>query len=217
MTEPPYQPPYQPSYPPAYPPTGYAQLGYPAPPGYAPVPTGGRAASSGSSRPLLVTWIACIGVAVICAALCVVISVRWLQTASRIGMPDNSTATYGTVVSTQGSAVEVKVAAGTPLLARSVDHSFGQTRSRTSITHAGNEFTAIVAGAPPLQPGATVSFSFSGNTDQSRYLAVAPSRISAATKVPSSLIASLLVGMVFGLAGVILLIVWIVRLRRPRY
>jgi hypothetical protein len=210
------EPPYQPSYPPAYPPPGYAQIGYPAPPGYAPVPTGGRASSSRSSRPLLVTWIACVGVAVICAVFCVVLSVRWLQTASRIGVPDNSTATYGTVLSTQGSAVEVQVATGTPLLARSADHTFGQSGSRTSITHAGNEFTAIVAGAPPLQPGATVSFSFSGNTDQSLYLAVAPSRINAATKVPSSLIASLLVGLVFGLAGVILLIVWIVGLRRTR-
>ena len=213
------EPPYQPSYPPTYPPPGYAQIGYPAPLGYTPVPTGGHAGSSGpsrSSRPLLVTWIACIGIAVICAVFCVLLSVRWLQAASRIGVPDNSTATYGTVVSTQGSAVEVQVTAGTPLLARSADHTFGQTQSRTSITHAGNDFTAIVAGAPPLQPGATVSFSFSGNTDQSLYLAVAPSRINAATKVPSSLIASLLVGLVFGLAGVILLIVWIVGLRRTR-
>ena len=219
MTEPPYPPSYPPQqpyqgYPPSYPPTGYAQIGYPAPPGYAPLPTGGRATSS---RPLLVTWIACLGVAAICVVFCVILSVRWVQAASRIGVPDNATATYGTVLATQGSGLEVKVTAGTPLLARSVDHTLGQTRSRTSITHAGNEFTAIVAGAPPVQPGATVSFSFSGNTDQSRYLAVAPSRIRAASRVPPTLIASLLAGIALGLAGVILLIVWIVGLRRTRY
>jgi hypothetical protein len=208
VTEPPYQP--------SYPPTGFAQIGYPAPPGYAPVPHGGHPSSSRSSRPLLVTWIACLGVAAVCVVFCVILSVRWLQTATRIGVPENSTATYGTVVATQGSALEVKVTTGTPLLARSVDHTLGQTRSRTSITHAGNEFTAIVAGAPPSQAGSTVSFSFSGNTDQARYLAVAPSRIRAATKVPQALIASLLAGIVFGLVGVILFIVWIVGLRRTR-
>jgi hypothetical protein len=214
VTEPPYPPqqPYQ-GYPPAYPPTGYAQIGYPAPPGYAPFPTGGRRSSS---RPLLFTWIGCLGVAAICAVFCVVLAVRWVQAANRVGVPENSTATYGTVVATQGSDLEVEVTTGTPLLARSVNHTLGQTQSRTSITHAGNEFTAIVAGAPPLQPGTTVSFSFSGSTDQSRYLAVAPSRIKAATKLPPALIASLLAGIVLGLVGVILLIVWIVGLRRTR-
>jgi hypothetical protein len=165
---------------------------------------------------LLVTWIACLGAAAICVVFCVILSVRWVQATNRIGMPENSTATYGTVVATQGSALKVKVTTGTPLLARAVNHQLGQTRSQTSITHAGNEFTAIVSGAPQLQAGDTVSFSFSGSTDQSHYLAVAPSRIKSATTVPPTLILSLLAGVVLGLVAVILLIVWIVGMRRAR-
>lgn len=217
MTEPPYPPqypqqPYQ-AYPPAYPPTGYAQIGYPPPPGYAPAPTGGRPASS---RPLLWTWVSCLGLAVIGVLFFVVLSVQWVHNTARIAVPENTTATYGTVIATQGADLEVSVSVGTPLLARSVNHALGQTQKRTSITHAGNEFTAIVAGAPRLLPGAKVSFSFANSTDQSSYLAVTPARLKAATEVPPAMIASLLAGIVLGVAGTIVLIVWIVGLRRRR-
>lgn len=229
MTEPPYQPPNQPPYPPGYPqtpPYGYPQTpppGYPpaygpaygyapaySPPGSHPQPTPPR------RRRLLWTWIGFVGAAVVAFALFAGFAVQWALAASRVGQPDNTSATYGTVTAVQGSQLQVHVFSGTALVTRTETHLFNRTSSNTSMTHVDGGFIATVSGAPAISVGTAVSFTYTSDETQGTYLAVSPSRIKAAGTVPVAMVVSFVVGLVLGLVGVILLIVWLVSLRRNR-
>jgi hypothetical protein len=104
-----------------------------------------------------------------------------------------------------------------------VTHTLNHTNTNTSTTHFNDGFTAVVVGAPALAPGVEVSFYFTGSDERGTYLSVAPSRIRTAGKAPAGVIASFVIGLVLGLIGVILLIVWLVssskrrRLAAPMY
>jgi hypothetical protein len=239
VTQPPYPPPNQPPYPPGYPQT--PQYGYPQPPpqGYPPsYPTGpgyppgygpaygyqpaysppGNQPQPRPPRPrkLLWTWIGFIGAAVVAFALFAAFAVQWALAASRIGNPDNTSATYGIVTAVQGSQLQVHVSSGTTLVTRTETRVFNRNNTSTSLTHVDGSFDAIVSGAPAASVGSAVSFTYTNDETQGTYLAVAPSRIKRAGSVPVGMVASLVVGLVLGIVGVILLIVWIVSLRRNR-
>lgn len=200
MTQPPYQPPNQPPY-------GY-------PPGYTPrsQPSAGRP----RRRRLLWTWIGFVGAAVVAIALFAAFAVQWALAANRIGNPDNTSATYGTVTAVQGSQLQVHVSSGTTIVTRTETHVFNQTNTKASMTHADSDFDAIVSGAPAVSVGNLVSFSFTNDAMQGTYLAVAPSRIKAAGSIPVAMIVSFVVGLILGIVGVIVFIVWLVSLRRNR-
>jgi hypothetical protein len=221
VTQPPYQPPTQPPYPPGYPqtpPSGY-------PPAYGPAYGYQPAYSPSGSHPqpgpprrrrLLWTWIGFLGAAVVAFALFAGFAVPWALAASRIGNPDNTSATYGTVTAVQGSQLQVHVSSGTTLVTRTETHVFNRTSSSTSMTHVDGGFDAIVSGAPAASVGTAVSFTYTTDETQGTYLAIAPSRIKAAGSVPVAMVVSFVVGLVLGIVGVILLIVWLVSLRRHR-
>ena len=220
----PPQPSYgqQPSYPPqpnygqqpTYPPPGYS--GY-QPPGYPPSGYPTPAPRPPAPRRLLWSWISCLGLTVAAGIAVVAFAVVWVQSAGRLGIPANTSATYGTVISAEsGGQLRVAVHAGAPLIRRTVTHTFNSTNTNTSTTHFGEGFTAVVVGAPALAPGVEVSFYFSDSDNHGTYLPVAPSRIRTAAKIPAGLIAAFVVGLIFGLVGVVLLIVWLVSLRRRR-
>ena len=200
MTQPPYQPPNQPPY-------GY-------PPGYTPrsQPSAGRP----RRRRLLWTWIGFVGAAVVAIALFAAFAVQWALAANRIGNPDNTSATYGTVTAVQGSQLQVHVSSGTTIVTRTETHVFNQTNTKASMTHADSDFDAIVSGAPAVSVGNLVSFSFTNDAMQGTYLAVAPSRIKAAGAIPVAMTVSFVVGLILGIVGVIVFIVWLVSLRRNR-
>jgi hypothetical protein len=168
------------------------------------------------SRRLLWTWIGFVGAAVVALALFAAFAVQWALAANRIGNPENTSATYGTVTAVQGTQLQVHVSSGTAVVARTETHVFNRTSSSTSMTHVYGDFDAIVSGAPAVSVGSEVSFTYSNDETQGTYLAVSPSRIKAAGSVPAAMIASFVVGLVLGIVGVILLIVWLVSLRRSR-
>jgi hypothetical protein len=142
--------------------------------------------------------------------------VHWAVAASRLGQPDNTSATYGTVAAVQGSQVQVHVSSGTTLVTRTETHVFNRTSSNSSMTHVDGGFDATVSGAPAVSVGSTLSFTYTNDETQGTYFAVAPSRIKAAGSVPVAMVVSIVVGLVLGVVGVILLIVWLVSLRRNR-
>ena len=237
MTQPPYQPPNQPQYPPGYPqtpPYGNPQTppyGYPQapPPGYPPAygpaygyqPAYSPPGSQPQPRPprrrrLLWTWIGFVGAAVVAFALFAAFAVQWALAANRIGNPDNTSATYGIVTAVQGSQLQVHVLSGTTLVTRTETDVFNRTSTSTSMTHVDGGFDAIVSGAPSVSVGNAVSFTYTNDETQGTYLPVAPSRIKAAGSVPIGMVASFVVGLVLGIVGVVLLIVWLVSLRRNR-
>jgi hypothetical protein len=236
VTQPPYQPPNQPPYPPGYPQTpayGYPQApppGYPQtpPPGYPPAygpaygyppgytPRSQPPAGRPRRRRLLWTWIGFVAAAVVAFALFAAFAVQWALAATRIGNPDNTSATYGTVTAVQGSQLQVHVSSGTTLVTRTETHVFNRTNTNASMTHVDAGFDAIVSGAPAVSVGNVVSFSFTNDESQGTYLAVAPSRIKAAGSIPAGMVVSLVVGLILGIVGVILLIVWLVSLRGNR-
>lgn len=217
VTQPPNQPPYgygypqtpPPGYPPAYGPAYGYQPAY-SPPGSQPQPRPRR------RRGLLWTWIGFIGGAVVAFALFAAFAVQWALAANRIGNPENTSATYGTVTAVQGSQVQVHVASGTTLVTRTETRVLNRTSSSTSMTHVDAGFDAVVSGAPSLSVGNVVSFSFTNDESQGTYLAVAPSRIKAAGSIPVGMVVALVVGLILGIVGVILFIVWLVSLRRNR-
>ncbi len=240
MTQPPYQPPNAPGPPqvppygnPQTPPYGYPQSpppGYPQspPPGYPPAygpaygyppaysPTGTQPPRPPRRRRLLWTWIGFVGAAVIAFALFATFAVQWAMAAERIGNPDNTSATYGTVTAVQGSQLHVHVSAGTPMVTRTETHVFNQTNTKASVTHADSDFDAVVSGAPAVSVGNLVSYSFTIDATQGTYLPVAPSKIKTAGSLPVGLVVALVIGLVLGLVGVILFIVWLVSWRRNR-
>jgi hypothetical protein len=169
------------------------------------------------------SWIAFLGLGVVAFAIGVGLAVPWALAASRIGGPPNSTATYGTVTAVQGSTLQVHVFSGTALIERTETHTFNQTSSRTSMMHASDSFDATVTGGPPTSIGDTVSFTYDIDPTQGTYLAVAPSKIKQAGDVPVPMVASLVVGFILGLIGVVLLVTWLVKRHRgktggaPRY
>ena len=234
VTQPPYQQPNQPAYPygqpqtpPGYPPP-YAPgqppaPGYPSP--YGPAygwPPGNTPRASYQppgpprSRRLLWTWIGFVGAAVIAFALFAAYAVQWALAASRIGNPDNTSATYGSVTAVQGSQLQVHVFSGTTLVTRTETHIFNRTSKSTSMTQVDSGFDAIVTGAPAESVGNAVSFTYTTDETQGTYLAVSPSRIKAAGSPPAAMLVSLVVGIILGIVGVILLIVWLVSLRGRR-
>jgi hypothetical protein len=161
VTQPPYQPPNQPPYQPGYPqtpPYGYPQTPPPGyPPAYGPAYGYPPAYSPPGSRPqpgpprrrrLLWTWIGFVGATVVAFALFAAFAVQWALAASRIGQPDNTSATYGTVTAVQGSQLQVHVFSGTTLVTRTETHVFNRTSSNTSMTHVDGGFDAVVSGAP---------------------------------------------------------------------
>jgi hypothetical protein len=241
VTQPPYQepdqsgkpqqPPYgypqtpPPGYPPPYAP-GYAQApppGYPAPygpaygwpPGYAP-----RASYPQPEAPrrrrLLWTWIGFIGTAVVAFGLAIGFATQWTLAASRIGQPDNTWATYGTVTAVQGSDVQVHVSSGTALVKRTETRVFNRTSSSTATTHVVGSFDSTITGAPATSVGGAVSFTYTTDPFHGTYLAVAPSRIKKVGRVPEVIGALFIVGLVLGLVGLILFIRWLVQLRGNR-
>jgi hypothetical protein len=243
VTQPPYQPPNQPPYPPGYaqtppygsppPPTGYPPApptGYPPapPPGYAPAygpaygyppgytPRSQPPAGGPRRRRLLWTWIGFVAAAVVAFALFAAFAVQWALAANRIGNPDNTSATYGTVTAVQGSQLQVHVSAGTTLVTRTETRVFNRTNTSASMTHVDADFDAIVSGAPAVSVGNLVSFSFTNDETQGTYLAVASSRIKAAGSIPVGMGVSVVAGLVLGIVGVVLFIVWLVSLRRNR-
>lgn len=217
MTQPPYQPPESPppyGYP-QTPPPGYPPVGYPP----APPPAGGYPQFGSQpkvGRRLLWTWIGFLGLGVIAFAFFIAWAAQWALAASRVGVPPSSTATYGTVTAVQGSALQVHVPAGTALIQRTETHVFNRTSSATSIQHVFAAFDSTVTGAPSTPVGGTVSFTYKSDSSNGTYLAVAPSKIKAAGHVPTAMIASLIVGIVLGLIGVVLLIVWLVSRHRRK-
>jgi hypothetical protein len=227
VTQPPYQPPNQPPYPPGYPqtpPYGYPQTPPSASPGaYGPAygysPTYSQPGSNPQPTPprrsrLLWTWIGFIGAAVVAFALFAGFAVQWTLAASRIGQPDNTWATYGTVTAIQGSDAQVHVSSGTALVKRTETHVFNRTSNSTATTHVNDAFDSTITGAPATSVGSAVSFTFTADPSRGTYLAVAPSRIKKVGAVPVGIGVSFLVGIVLGLVGVILLIRWLVLLRR---
>jgi hypothetical protein len=227
VTQPPYQPPNQPPYGyPQAPPPGYPQAPPPGyPPAYGPAygyqPAYAPPGSQPQSRPprrrrLLWTWIGFVAAAVVAFALFAAFAVQWALAATRIGNPDNTSATYGTVTAVQGSQLQVHVSSGTTLVTRTETRVFNRTNTNASMTHVDAGFDAIVSGAPAVSVGNAVSFSFTNDESQGTYLAVAPSRIKAAGSIPVGMVVSLVVGLILGIVGVILFIVWLVSLRRNR-
>jgi hypothetical protein len=143
-------------------------------------------------------------------------AVQWTLGADRVGNPDNTSATYGTVTAVQGSQLQVHVSSGTTLVTRTETHVFNQTNTNTSTTHVDVDFDAVVSGAPAVSVGKLVSFTFTDDETQGTYFAVAPSRIMAADSIPVGMTVSFVAAFVLGLVGVILFIVWLVALRRNR-
>jgi hypothetical protein len=162
------------------------------------------------------TWIGFVGAAVVAFALFASFAVQWALAANRIGQPDNTSATYGTVTAVQGSQLQVHVFSGTAMVTRTETHIFNRTSNSTAMTHVDGGFIATVSGAPAESVGSTVSFTYTDDETQGTYLAVSPSRIKAAGSVPVAMVVSFVVGLVLGIVGVILLIVWLVSLRRNR-
>jgi hypothetical protein len=207
VTQPPYQPPNQPPYPPGYPqtpPYGYPQSpppGYPPAygpaygyqPGYSPA---GSQPQPPRRRRLLWTWIGFVAGAVVAFALFAAFAVQWALAANRIGNPDNTSATYGTVTAVQGSQLQVHVSSGTTMVTRTETHLLNRTNTSASMTHVDGGFDAIVSGAPAVSVGNLVSFSFANDESQGTYLAVAPSRIKAAGSIPVGMIVALVVGLI---------------------
>lgn len=162
------------------------------------------------------TWISFVAAAVVAFALFATFAVQWAVAASRIGQPENTSATYGTVTTVQGSQVQVHVSSGTALVTRTETHVFNRTSSSSAMTHVDGDFDAIVNGVPAPAVGNVVSFTYTTDEMQGTYLAVSPSRIKAAGAVPVGLVVSFVIGLLLGIVGVILLIVWLVSLRRNR-
>ncbi len=207
---------YPPSYPqgPGYPPGYGPAYGYQ--PAYSPrggQPYGGPA----PGRRLLWSWIGFIGAAVIVFGLAIAFATQWTLAASRLGQPDNTWATYGTVTAVQGSDVVVQVTSGTPSIRRTETRVFNRTSSSTATTHVYGGFTSTITGAPATPIGAAISFTYTtSDLTHGRYLAVAPSRIKKVGTIPAEVGPLFVVGIVAGLVGVILFITWVVRLRRNR-
>ena len=107
-------------------------------------------------------------------------------------------------------------ASGTTLVTRTETHVFNRTSTSTSMTHVDGGFDAIVSGAPAVSVGSAVSFTYTNDETQGTYWPVAPSRIKAAGSIPVGMMVSFVVGLVLGIVGVILFIVWLVSLRRNR-
>jgi hypothetical protein len=229
VTQPPYQPPNQPPYPPGYPqtpPYGYPQSpppGYPPaygpaygwPPGYTPR---GSSAQPGAprNRRLLWTWIGFVGTAVVAFALAITFGAQWTLAARRLGQPDNTWATYGTVTAAQGSDVVVHVSTGTALVRRTETRVFNRTSSSTATTQVGTSFDSTIAGAPATSVGSEISFTYTSDFTHGTYLAVAPSRIKRVGTVPAEVGPLFIAGILVGLVGLILFIRWIVQVRRNR-
>lgn len=167
-------------------------------------------------RRLLWTWIGFTGAAVVGFALFVAFAVQWALAADRVGNPGNTSATYGIVTGVQGTQLQVHVASGTTLVTRTEKRVFNRTNTSTSTTQVDAGFDAIVSGAPAVSVGSAVSFTYTNNETQGTYLAVAPSRIKAAGSIPVGMTVSFVVGLVLGIVGVTLFIVWLVSLRRNR-
>jgi hypothetical protein len=150
-------------------------------------------------------------------ALAVAFAAQWTVAAGRIGQPDNTWATYGTVTVVQGSDVVVHVASGTALVRRTETHVFNRTSSSTATTHIGIGFDATVAGAPATSVGSAISFTYTGSDfTHGTYLAVAPSRIKRVGTIPSEVGPLFIAGFLLGLVGLILFITWVVKLRQNR-
>jgi hypothetical protein len=204
VTQPPYQPGYQP---PAYQPPGYPG----APGGY---PQSSNQPQAG--RGLLWSWIGFLGLGVISLAFFGAFAVQWALAASRVGVPENTTGTYGTVTAVQGSTVQVHVASGTALIERRETRVLNRTSSSTTVEHSFDSFDSTVANAPTESVGDTVSFTYTSDPANGTYLAVAPARLESAGTVPKRMVASLIIGIVLFLIGAVLLIVWLVKRHRRR-
>jgi hypothetical protein len=165
---------------------------------------------------MLWTWIGFVACAVIAFALFGTLAVQWALAADRIGNPNNTAATYGTVTAVQGSQLQVHVSSGTTIVTRTDTHVFNQTNTKASMTHADSDFDAVVTGAPAVSVGNLVSYTFTDDATHGTYLAVSPSRIKKAGSVPAGMIISFVAGLILGIVGVILFIVWLVALRRNR-
>ena len=207
---------YPPSYPagPGYPPGYGPAYGYQ--PAYSP-PGGQPHAGPPRGRRLLWSWIGFIGAAVIAFGLAIGFATQWTLAASRLGQPDNTWATYGTVAAVQGSDVVVQVTSGTPLIRRTETRVFNRTSSSTATTHVIVGFASTVTGAPATSVGTAIAFTYpTSDFTHGTYLAVAPSKIKKLGTVPAEVGALFIVGIIVGLVGLILFITWVVRLRRNR-
>jgi hypothetical protein len=238
VTQPPYQPPpNQPPDPPGYPqtpPYGYPQAppysypqtpppGYPPaygpaygwPPGYSP-----RASSPQPGAPrnrrLLWSWIGFVGIAAVAFALAITFGAQWTLAASRLGQPDDTWATYGTVTAVQGSDVVVHVSSGTALVRRTETRVFNRTSNSTATTHVDSSFDSTITGAPATSVGSAISFTYTSDFTRGTYLAVTPSRIKQVGTVPAEVGPLFIVGILVGLVGLILFIRWVVQVRRNR-
>jgi hypothetical protein len=217
VTQPPMEPPYpqqQPGNPhpyqqPGYPPQ-YQQPGYP--PRYQPLPAG-RWNARGR---LLWTWITFIGLAVAGVVVFAVFALRWVGSTSRLAVPANTSATYGTVIGQSGSDLQVAVVTHTPVLRQSTVVTFNRKSTRTSLEHFGFSFVAVVRGAPAVTTGTSIAFSFTDDPTHGTYFPVAVARLKDATHPPVPMFVGLIGGVVLGLVGVVLFIVWLVKLVRSR-
>jgi hypothetical protein len=163
---------------------------------------------------LLWSWIGILGLGVIALAFFGAFAVQWALAASRVGVPENTTGTYGTVTTVQGSTVQVHVSSGTALIERRETRVLNRSDNSTSIEHVFDSFDSTVVSAPTESVGDTVSFTYTSDPASGTYLAVAPARLEAAATVPKRMIASLIIGVVLFLVGVVLLIVWLVKRHR---
>jgi hypothetical protein len=213
VTQPPYQPPNQPPSPPGYPPAYGPAYGYP--PAYS-APAGEPPPGPPAHRTLLWAWIGFVVAAVVAFGLFAGFAVQWTLAASRLGQPDNTWATYGIVTAVQGSDLQVHVADGAPLVKRTETRVFNRTSTSTATTHVDGSFDSTVTGAPAKSVGSAVSFTFTKDSTQGTYLAVAPSRIKKVGTVPPEIGVAFLVGLILGVVGLILFIRWVVALRRNR-
>jgi hypothetical protein len=220
--EPPYpqqqpgypQPYQQPGYPPQFPqgqyPPQYQQPGYP--PHYQPLP----ARRWNARGRLLWTWIAFIGLGIAGVVLFAVFAVQWARSTSRLAVPANTNATYGTVIGQSGSDLHVAVVTGTPVLRRSTVVTFNTKSTRTSVAHFGYSFVAVVRGAPAVTTSTSIAFSYTDDPTHGTYLPIAAARLKNATHPPVPMFVGLIGGVVLGLVGAVLLIVWVVKLVRSR-
>jgi hypothetical protein len=112
--------------------------------------------------------------------------------------------------------VQVHVASGTALIERRETHVLNQTSRSTTVEHAFDSFDSSVVNAPTESVGDTVSFTYTSDPASGTYLAVAPARLESAGTVPKRMIASLIIGVVLFLIGVVLMIVWLVKRHRRR-
>lgn len=202
----------QPPYPPGYQPPGYQPPGYPT--GYPNARSPQFVSQPPAGRRLLWSWVGILGLGVISLAFFGAFAVQWTVAATRVGVPENTTGTYGTVTAVQGSTVQVHVASGTALIERRETRVLNRTSTSTGVEHAFNSFDSTVANAPTESVGDTVSFTYTSDPAIGTYLAVPPARIEAAATFPKRMIASLIIGVVLFLVGVVLMIVWLVKRHR---